>query len=920
MRHCAFPFFLAILFASCSEATKETGHPDDALVLQDGFDSGADPVDLSQDGTEHTKDAEDRPDTLETFIPYVSARKTTTEEDMVKGDNAWGIVSRSYILENDLVRFLIQDKGTAVHLCVYGGNLIDADKRHESSEKGNDQFRELFPVVGFRVADVQSVTVLKDGSDGVEAVIRVEGMDAPTRLSPLLDNLGEPLQARIRTDYILKPNVPYLIIRTEVENLGDRPLENIPVGDFVSFGGASRFFTPEGGFGGSSSSVTAIASTGRGASYAYTVKTGAFLIPYSESNATLTMLQPSLNIEPRGVASYERYFIVGDGDIASAMALVYAIREEDVVALEGKVVDEAGAPLSGAVITVFREGEALSGRAVTQATTKEDGTYRAMLPKGKYDVVASAEGRRRVLKSAVDIERFRADFTFGPKGMVLLEIREKRGDGGLGEPIPAKVSLYCLGNAEEPNREIGEYASRGLCAVLFSAGKLEEVPVKPGHYRAVISRGIEYETVVIEDLEVKGGQTTTISANLERVLDTSGFLSCDLHQHTFGSIDAPLSHKEKVIENVAEGVELAAITDHDNMTSYDLAIEALGLEGFIKGINGDEVSASGRGHFNIFAPRGTKEELDPFRGARLFAFRTIKELVAFVRENVPGVRVVQMNHPRDGLDAYLIYSRFDPVTGIAYGTEELFTDDFDTIEVKDSLGEPEDFVPESDARISQMASWGSRDIPVLRDFFGFLNMGKTMTAVGVSDAHDKNDGVGYQRNFIKLGTDKPFEVTVDQVLDAILAQKVIVSNGPMIRFKIGEKEEPLGHTEIVKAYGGEVVVELWVFAASWIDVSRLEIYANGRPLRLQVVANDVFEFENPENPAPFYVPLPFGDISGEVERAHTFVHLYPKTDTYYVFVVKGQGSLEPVGRGSPFAYTNPVYVDADGDGKFTLVK
>jgi hypothetical protein len=68
------------------------------------------------------------------------------------------------------------------------------------------------------------------------------------------------------------------------------------------------------------------------------------------------------------------------------------------------------------------------------------------------------------------------------------------------------------------------------------------------------------------------------------------------------------------------------------------------------------------------------------------------------------------------------------------------------------------------------------------------------------------------------------------------------------------------------------------------------------------------------------VPLPLGDVSGAVERAHTIIHLYPKSDTYYVFVVKGEGSLEPVGKGSPFAYTNPVYVDADGDGKFTLAK
>jgi hypothetical protein len=46
----------------------------------------------------------------------------------------------------------------------------------------------------------------------------------------------------------------------------------------------------------------------------------------------------------------------------------------------------------------------------------------------------------------------------------------------------------------------------------------------------------------------------------------------------------------------------------------------------------------------------------------------------------------------------------------------------------------------------------------------------------------------------------------------------------------------------------------------------------------------------------------------------------PLIDTEYVLVVDGTGSLEPVRRGSefrPVAVTNPVRVDADGDGIFT---
>jgi hypothetical protein len=43
------------------------------------------------------------------------------------------------------------------------------------------------------------------------------------------------------------------------------------------------------------------------------------------------------------------------------------------------------------------------------------------------------------------------------------------------------------------------------------------------------------------------------------------------------------------------------------------------------------------------------------------------------------------------------------------------------------------------------------------------------------------------------------------------------------------------------------------------------------------------------------------------------VHLRPARDSHYVALVRG-GSLAPVGAGDAYGYTNPVYVDVDGDG------
>ena len=123
---------------------------------------------------------------------------------------------------------------------------------------------------------------------------------------------------------------------------------------------------------------------------------------------------------------------------------------------------------------------------------------------------------------------------------------------------------------------------------------------------------------------------------------------------------------------------------------------------------------------------------------------------------------------------------------------------------------------------------------------------------------------------------------------------------------------------MVKPVGGDVTVDLTVTAASWVDVSRMEVYANGRPLHLIEVAGVLLENEIPEDTDPLWVPIPLPNTTPtDVERLRTMVHLYPKVDTWYVFLVRGGQNLTPVGMGTPYAYTNPLYVDADGDGVFT---
>ena len=844
--------------------------------------------------------------------PVLSARLVETTDDLIGGENAYGMAGSAFIIENDRVRFLVQDKGVSVHLSMKGGNIIDADIARPG-EEGNDQFREMFTVVGLRASTVDSVEVFKDGSNGKEAVLKVEGTDTETGLVGVLDSITIPLNISMTTYYILDADASYLRIRTDVTNNGDKDLKGLMVGDFLTFGGGQTLFTPEGGFGSVETDVSALISVGGGTSYGYTTASGTIGVPVVDANGTMSFLDMSFSVPVGGASHFERYFIVGKGDVASVLNVVQTLRGAETLHLGGFAWYDNDKPIPGVKVTLFAEGEGIpgGGRAITQAVTDAEGKFDIYHPGGVYDVVFSSPGRPTHTSESFPLDKIYEilGVVMDGEGKVQLDIFEVDETGAEIGPIPAKISLYCE-DAEPVWQELGEYERHGLCRVLLSADGQEVMAVKPGVYKAVVSRGIEYEKVELPGFEVNEGETVTLSAGLLRSLDTSGWMSGDFHQHTIGSIDAGPTFVEKVIENLAEGVEIAATTDHDNITSYGPAIAALGVGDLVTSVVGDEVSVNTVGHFNILGPDHALDvAYDPahhydYIGAKLFSGKTVPEVFADIRA-IPGVKVIQVNHGRSG-SGYLRWVRFDPVSGETLSGLEPMAWDFDSMEVKDSLGSPVQFEEAADAEIQEMAVADPGEIPLMRDWFGLLAHGHPVCGMGNSDAHKRNDGVGYSRNYLNVGSDDPADVTTDAVLQAILAQRNVVSNGPFIRVS-AYGEDKMGHLDPVETESGSVVLHLAVAAATWIDVGSVEIYANGRPLNLSFDGETIMQ----EEPGPdFSTTLPVtAAVVGETVRLDADVVLSPEGDTWYVFLVRGSGSLAPVGDGYPFAYTNPIYVE-----------
>ena len=847
--------------------------------------------------------------------------KVHKDSELIGGPVAYGRAGDVWKLYNSRARFLIQDQGTSVGLDLYGGNLIDADlvRPGDDGKNGNDLFRETFPIVGLRVPNPTSIEVIADGSKGGEAHLRVHAADAASGIIPQLDAIGRELGGELVTDYILAPDVPYLKMVTTYTATAEQHLDGIVLGDFLSFGASLTLISPENGFTGEATTVSFIGSVGERSSYGYVYPEGELNIPLVDASGTVTLLKnPSLSAGEQ--VSVSRYLVVGDGDAASVMGPMYALRGIATSHLSGTVVDANQRPLAGAKVTLFKapfDPKDPDQSALNQATTHADGGYQFDVPDGEYAAVVTAIGMLRSAPVAISLHGERhQDLKAGAGGSATFDIAELV--AGKRQPVPAKVSF--LGqDVEAPDPRFGpdptESERNGVHALALLADGTGQIAVKPGTYDVVISRGPEYELVRQNGVVIPPGGSVPIKGELVRVVDTQGWISGDYHQHTQGSIDSPVPLQNRVIEDLAEGVEFPSTTDHDNITDFRPHIQKLHAGSFINGLCGDEISVNGVGHFNAY-PLSVNPQ-DPYAkiGAKLWANTTIAGMVDRVRGLEPDRIILHISHPRSkSLGGYFNSIHFDPISGDSDEPEDVIGK-FDAIEVNGELGQPEDFLAANDSVIQKKATAGvPNGVPTLRDFFSMLNRGKTVCALGNSDTHQRNDDTGYPRNYLFVGKDDPSQITPAEIVAAIRTGQVSVSNGPFVTVKVNNVAA-FGKAQPVSLHGAaSAQLNIKVQAPAWVGVSTLEVYENGRPLPLNRTGPAALEAVAAGTVGATLAAAIQPTDGHDAVRFDGAVKVAPTRDAYYVVVVRGAGSLRPVAGSSPYGYTNPIYVDTAGDG------
>jgi hypothetical protein len=212
-------------------------------------------------------------------------------------------------------------------------------------------------------------------------------------------------------------------------------------------------------------------------------------------------------------------------------------------------------------------------------------------------------------------------------------------------------------------------------------------------------------------------------------------------------------------------------------------------------------------------------------------------------------------------------------------------------------------------------------------WFTMLDHGLSPTGMGTSDSHHLlGDEPGYARTllYVGAGKDEMGGFTRGDVVDAIHRHHAIVTNAPFLDMAIGDGR--IGDT--VSVPGGGVDVAIHVRAPSWGAVDHLVVYANSAVVAdLAIPADRGTDFATSVHLALGRDSWVVAEVTGSVNLFPVVSAIeFPPLDATVIIQALSVGldlsslpltsNLKPshVHITTPYAITNPIWVDVDGSG------
>jgi len=501
------------------------------------------------------------------------------------------------------------------------------------------------------------------------------------------------------------------------------------------------------------------------------------------------------------------------------------------------------------------------------------------LPKGAYMARGNFFPAVREKLLVVGLEEENSCTLQNPsQGKVKVKIKNSKG-----EFVPGKITFIGLSSTKtpyfKPENPIksgrGWESSKNSC---FPQEEGKEVKLPVGTYLVTASRGPEY-SMDKRAVEILKKELQELTFLIDRVVETPNLISIDPHMHTNKS-DGRLRIPERIKSVVAEGVDVAVATDHNYITDYYPVLQKLGLNKYLAVIKGSEVTVSGLIHYNTYPLKYRPEEEG--NGVIYPVSDEASPLFERSRKKDPEA-IFQVNHPRSGTLGYFNTYLLD-LESAAFAREN-FDTSFDLLEVMNG------------------PNYYSSNSVAVEDWLHLLNRGYYFPLIGSSDSHSIARGEpGYSRTYVMYEGEEGDNLNWKALALSLKKGRSFASNGPLVEFKVDNR-----YTSGDSFTSSDGKVEIWikVQSAPWVAVDEVRLIVNGERKIISPV-----------------------EASKEViQKFTTQISLKLERDSYIAIEVLGKKSLYPVlqrysrkgllkDAALPYALTNPVFIDVDGNGKF----
>ena len=583
-----------------------------------------------------------------------------------------------------------------------------------------------------------------------------------------------------------------------------------------------------------------------------------------------------MDIEIGEVLIVELRITVGDrADVASVTDQIYAGRT-----VSGRV--DAGP----AGITVMDE----DGRVLTFVRSDSAGEFVFRLPSDQEKVRLAVETEWSHSSHTIALDDSGELGTLATGAYAVLHLPDAgpmsivfKGEDGTPDPVihNTLTGLSLGGDRLYTGREFNRLNLSGV------AGDIRSIRLAPGHYRVIGTRGMEYELSQTR-IEVRAGSSTVLDLpSPQRAVDSAGLVAADFHLHSGISMDSNISPGQRLIDFVAQGGELMVSSEHNITSDLQPLVNRMGLSHDLVALPGVELTGMARsaaapmtiGHANVFP---VAADAHRFRGGTLpFEGKALGRVIGDYKSAFP-VSIFQLNHPRtSAYDSDLSFFNHLSI-GKAFDPARALSDPHNNsllLRRQDSAYRDIDF----DA-MELLNGESIEDYLLIReDWFSLLRQGFAKIGTANSDSHRSAQLVAIPRTYLWLEDSDLRAISAADVASALKSGRVYGTSGPLLDVHLNGAV--MGET----VTGRKGTLQVSVQAASWVGVDELRVYVNGALTARRVIAAG----------QSLELPMRFEQDS------FVTVEVSGATTPAYADVAPGFQSL---------AFSNPIFVDSDGDG------